>query len=151
MASQRFVRRGACAALLLAGCTTSATVAPSALAPGTATTVELTPEGQSAVASVFGQRVVALEGRVVGRADSVVRIAVTGVRRDNGVSESWPSDEVALPAGAVRSLRVRRLSVGRSVVAGGAAAVAMFLVGRNLGSGSGDSGSRPGEPGGTGK
>ena len=151
MASQRFVRRGACVALLLAGCTTTATVSPSALAPGTATTAELTPEGRSAVASTFGQRVVALEGRVVGRADSVVRIAVTGVRRDNGVTESWPSDEVRLPFGAVRSLRVRRLSVGRSVVAGGAAAVAMFLVGRNIGSNSGDGGGRPGEPGGTGK
>jgi hypothetical protein len=151
MPTQRFVRRGACTALLLAGCTTSASVPPSALAPGTATTAELTPAGQSAVAPMFGQRVVALEGRVVSRGDSLVRIAVTSVRRENGVSESWPSDQVTLPAGAVRSLRVRRLSVGRSVVLGGAAAVAMFLVGRNIGSSAGDETGRAGEPGGTGK
>jgi hypothetical protein len=120
-------------------------VPPGAVAPGAATTAELTPEGQTAVVAMFGQRVVALEGRVVNRADSTVRFAVTGVRRDNGVTESWPSDEVTLPIGAVRSLRVRRLSVGRSVVLGGAAAVAMFFVGRNLGGGTTDGG-RGGEP-----
>jgi hypothetical protein len=146
MAILRLVSRRAGAALLLAGCTTTASLPPSAVAPGTATTAELTPEGQSAVAPLFGARVVTLEGRVVGRADSVVRIAVTTVRRENGVSESWPADEIALPPGAVRALRVRRLSVGRSVVAGGAAAVAMFLVGRSIGSGSGNGGGRVGAP-----
>ncbi|AHG90189.1 hypothetical protein J421_2652 [Gemmatirosa kalamazoonensis] len=108
--------------------------------------VVLSPQGTSSLVTSLGPRATALEGRVVNRADSSITMIVRSVARSTGTQEDWPGDQLTLPLSAVQTMRVRKLSVGRTVAFSGIAAVAAFLIGNSLRGQSGSGGVRGGEP-----
>jgi hypothetical protein len=119
-------------AATLQGCYASVATPPSGPTPNGDVEVRLTPEGAGTLVSSLGPRAATLEGRLIDRTDTTLTMVVSRVARTTGTQEDWPSDRVTVPVGAVRSVIVRRLSVGRSVAFAAVGAAALFLVGRSL-------------------
>lgn len=117
--------------MLTTGCY-STIVAPPQSARGDVE-VALSDQGAVTMVPALGPRVAQIDGRVIASGDSALTLAVTRVRRLGGGDEAWPADRVALPLAAVRDVRIRRLSTSRTVAFSAASALALFLLGRQLG------------------
>jgi hypothetical protein len=120
------------AGCLTAGCYGYAPLVTPVPEPGTAIAATLTDSGSLALNRYLGPMVTEVRGRYVGSSEAGLQIAVSSVLFSGGAELDWAGETVTLPGGTVRSLQLRRLSMGRSAllaglgVAGVAATVAAF-------------------------
>ena len=119
----------------LTGCYSYARVGPgaSAPAPGEFVAAEITDQGRVALADSLGPSPSRVEGRLVSASDTAVTLAVTAVRSLGGDRATWAGERVTLRRTSVSQLTQRRLSVGRSVVAGAIAVGAVVALAIALG------------------
>jgi hypothetical protein len=149
------LRRHAAAALsaaalgLNAGCYSYAPVATAEAPPGKEIRVTLSEQGAAELARFLGPRAASLEGRVVTRSDSGVTLSVTTITRANGVEETWPGDQVAIPRAAVAAAQARRVARTRSLLLTAAIIAGGILVGAAIRTGE-DVNRGPTRPGGGG-
>ncbi len=117
---------------LTIGCYNYAPLATPTPAPGTFIAATLTDSASLAMTSYLGSGVTQVRGRYVGTSDAGIQIAVSSVVVGGGDELPWAREQVTLPPVAVRSIQLRSLATGRSVllagvgVAGVAATVAAF-------------------------
>src|SRR4051812_5589894 len=111
--------------------------------------VTLTDSGAVVLARQIGPFAEAVSGRVAADSANNVIVSMSGVRQRDGSETSWKGERVSIPLPLVSRVSERRFSRARTLLFGGAAAVALIAVRSALGgSGFGSSGS--GQSGGTG-
>lgn len=143
MLAHRQLRAGIAAASAIAttACQTYTRVPRAQLEPGGEVQVELTDRGAQQLAYQLGPRVALVEGRIRERDRTSVLVSVTQITRYGAQEESWPGDTIRLTDETAASMRVRRVSRGRSlllagaIVAGAALAAATGGAGSAVGSG----------------
>ena len=118
--------------------------------PGAEVRVQLTDAGTRDLAPALGGTYASLEGRLVSREDSALRVAVATVSGPRGPSRLWEGEQAVLvPAGAYQSMRQRVISRRKTgLLAGGAALAAALLISQVAGSGGEGGGAGGGAPGG---
>ena len=117
---------------LNAGCYAYTPVTTPRAAPGTEVRVTLAEQGAAELARLVGPRAASLEGRVVAGADGALTLAVTAITRTNGVEETWPGDQVAIPRSAVAVAQTRGVARARTLMLTAAIVAAGVLVGAAL-------------------
>lgn len=95
--------------------------------PGTRLVIELTDQGRIGMERQLGSEVAKVEGALVSRSDTSYVLGVATVVGLYGALSKWQGERVTLRADHVRRLSERRFSLGRTVMAAGAA-TAGFLV-----------------------
>lgn len=108
--------------------------------------LELTDAGSAALASQIGPRVESLDGIFEGAGSDSVTVRARRTVMRGGRELDWNNERVAVPVGAVSSLRVRRLSPRRTALAGAALAGGLagaYILGNRGGFGGG---APPGQP-----
>lgn len=138
----------AAVAQLVAGCYSQVPVRWDALPQNKEVEVALDVTRTASLAADLGPRAQQLEGRVAGRTDSTLTVAVTAITRTSGVAESWPGSEVVLPASAIERVTVRKLSAVRSAIVAAAIVGGGTLLGAAVGGPSSQPGGRNGGGGG---
>lgn len=138
------------AALVLASCYAKVpleTSAPSP-APGTRLIIELTDQGRIGMERQVGPAVASVEGALISRSDTAYVVGVSAVSGLYGAFAKWQGERVTLRAEYIRRMSERRFSMGRTVVAAGAAAAGflVFVVSRSLLGGGNDNGPGPDGP-----
>ena len=113
---------------------------PANTPPGLDVRVSLDPTAVASLEGALGPRASLLEGRLVGRTDSTVTVAVRAVTRIGGDEERWSGDPVAVPLRAVERVERRRFDVFRTALAAGGVVAAAVLAGRLAGEGEGGGG-----------
>ena len=121
------------AALLLAGCYTYQPLPAPVPESGTRVAARLTEEGSVELASLLGPEVTQVEGQVMGADSLALRLAILQVANRRGLEATWGGEEVQLPRTSVAVLSQRRLSIGGTVLLGGAAVGGLYFVYRLLG------------------
>ena len=118
--------------------------------PGAEVRVRLSDAGTRDLTPALGGAFASLEGRLVAREDSALRVAVATVSGPRGPSRPWEGEQAVLvPAGAYRAVQQRVLSRRRTgLLAGGAALAAALLISQVAGSGGEGGGASGGAPGG---
>jgi hypothetical protein len=86
---------------------------------GTYLGVTLTDAGSDDLARYLGPNVFLVRGRYLGPSDKGFLLSVTGVETKRGIALPWEGETVTLPADAIASLEVRRLSKGKSLLLAG--------------------------------
>ena len=133
------------------GCYTYPARPATEVAPPAVVSVDITDAGRVELSDQMGTEVKRIDGQVVQRSDSAIRLMVTEVSFLNGTSNKWQGQEVTLRPLDVKSLQQRTYSRQRTVLAtialGGLIALAIVTKGFT-GLFSGDPGSDrpPGEP-----
>jgi hypothetical protein len=115
-------------------------------APNPRVEVLVTDRGRVELAPQLGQGVLSFEGIIETHKDSSYVLRVAEVTYINRQTNTWGGEAITVNDGAIRDIRVRRLSRGRTfaVVLGAVGAALAFVVTRSvLGGGSSD-----GAPGG---
>ena len=112
----RGAARAAAAASLAAaaGCFNYVQVPSADARLGTEVRVALAERGVADLTRFVGPRASTLDGRLVARSDTALTLAVTAITRTTGVEETWPGDQVVVPATAVASVQTRRVSRSRT-------------------------------------
>lgn len=130
-------------ALFGTGCFTYKQVPTTSVQVGTSVKVTLTDAGTKSVEPAVGPYVLSFEGVVRGSDASQLSVALETVsRRDAGPSQ-WNGELVSIAPGDIRELQEKKLSKGRSwmaggvFIAGGTAVIA--AIAKALGSSSGSS------------
>ena len=102
--------------------------------PGMRVALDINDAGRVALAGGVGPGAERVEGRLVSRSDSLLRLRVTGVRYREGTTARWNGEELAVRAEHVTSTRERRLSRGRTLAfaAAGAAAILVLALTTNF-------------------
>ena len=111
--------------------------------------VLVTDRGRVELAPQLGPGVLSFEGILEQRKDSSYTVHVAEVTYLNRQTNQWSGESITVANSAVRDVRVRRLSRGRTfaVVAAAVGAGVVFVITRSvLGSGSGGDGSTPPPP-----
>ena len=116
--------------------------------PGAEVRVQLTDTGTRELEGALGGPVASLEGRLLAREDSALRVAVASVSGQRGPSRPWAGEQAVLvPAAAYQTVRQRVLSRRRTgLLAGGAALAAALLISQVAGSGGDGGGASGGAP-----
>ncbi|CAA9306565.1 MAG: hypothetical protein AVDCRST_MAG11-1201 [uncultured Gemmatimonadaceae bacterium] len=136
-------------ATTLAGCYTYAPVGGTAPSPGAQVSAEITDVGRVALADSLGPSPARVEGRLVSATDSSITLAVSGVQPLRGDRTPWAGERVTLRRTAFDRLTERRLSRGRSLIAGAialGAAVALAVTLGIVADGNGETGERTTPP-----
>ena len=136
---------------MLTGCFQYRAAPPGAVvSAGEPVRVELTDVGRVAVAPMAGEGIDQIDGIVESFAPDALSLRVTAVRR-RSESETWTKERLQVASKDIRSMSVKKFSVGRTAVLVGAVVVAATTVqiGRSDGffgggrrSGDGSSGTR---------
>ncbi len=106
-------------ALLASGCYTYRDVSPStSLANDTIVRVELTDAGTQHVTQAIGSQVLLVEGALQRNGNDGIALRVTSLRRRGENETRWTGDLLQLNREDVRYMSERKLSKGRSVIAG---------------------------------
>lgn len=84
--------------------------------PGSYIAATLTDQGATDLARYLGPNVYAVRGRYLGASDEGISLAVSSVELQRGDDVGWAGETITLPPGAVRSLDVRRLAKGRTLL-----------------------------------
>jgi hypothetical protein len=85
---------------------------------GTRISADLTDYGADTLARYVGPGVASLRGDVLAHEDGDVVLAVTSVTDRFGREQFWRGERVRVPRPAVRIVRERRFSVGRTLMLG---------------------------------
>ena len=126
------------AVLLLAcltACYTYAPAAPTARG-GQHVQVFLNDRGRSELGRAVGAGTRSITGNVTMAGDSALTLSVTSTRSIDGTEYPWTGERVSVPLALLDSVRVQRVSVGRSalVAAGFVAAIAAIHAAFGVGS-----------------
>lgn len=124
--------------LLLCACyvTTPVAMAP---APeiGTKLHVQLTDAGSASLAQYLGPNVFYVDGRLQGRSDTSMALAVSGLTFRSGDEQYWKGENVSLPQSAIATIQVKKVSWWRSGVLAGGVIAAVASIGLIAGTSSG--------------
>jgi hypothetical protein len=106
----------------------------SSSAPNPRVEVLVTDRGRLELLPQLGQGVLSFEGTLDGRQDSSYVVHVAEVTYINRQTNRWSGEAITVSQAAVRDMRVRRLSRGRTfaVIAGSVGAGLIFVVTRGL-------------------
>jgi hypothetical protein len=114
----------------MTGCYTYIRRPISEAAPKAQVSAEITDAGRIALGEQVGSEVARIDGEIVQRTDSALRVTVSEIRYLNGTSNQWQGQEVTLRPQDVKSLTQRTYSRQRSMLAavalGGLAALAIL-------------------------
>jgi hypothetical protein len=120
------------------------------VAPPAVVAAHISDAGRVALSEPLGSGVSRIDGQVVGKADSGIRLMVTEVRFMNGLANKWQGQELTLRPLDVTSVSQRTFSRQRTVAAmviGAVAAAALVTVGiTGIFSGATGDGKLPGDP-----
>jgi hypothetical protein len=101
-----------------------------AVTPGQAVRVTLTPSGAAALASSIGPGATSLDGRVLQRTDAELTLALTQIARGPDEPEQFLQNEpLTLPLTTAGTFAVRSLDKPRTVLAAGGI-VALVIAGK---------------------
>jgi hypothetical protein len=126
---------GAVACCLACQSYTAATVAT--VNPGNDIRIALTDQGTTTLATALGPHAVGLDGTVVTRDSTGIRLTVQQVRREDGTSMLLHGEPLRIPADAVATLEIKHLDVIRSVLLAGAVATGAALAANSAGGATG--------------
>lgn len=121
-------------------------LAPGADIPnGTQVALDITDAGRVALGGSIGPEIAQIEGRLQSKENNEYTIAVSSVHLLRGGEQVWKGERINVRTDFVARAYERRLSPGRTVVAGSVGAgVVLFLVTRAIvGAGLGDEGRLP--------
>lgn len=118
---------GFTAVCLTAGCYNYHPLATPRPEPGSYIAATLTDQGATDLARYLGPSVYAVRGRYIGASDEGLSLAVSSVELQRGDDVGWAGETITLPPGAVRSLDVRRLAKGRTLLLASAGAGSLVL------------------------
>ena len=118
---------GFTALCLTAGCYNYHSLATPSPEPGSYIAATLTDQGATDLARYLGPNVYAVRGRYLGASDQGISLAVSSVELQRGDDVGWAGETITLPPGAVRSLDVRRLAKGRTLLLASAGAGGLVL------------------------
>ncbi len=99
------------------GCYTYPARAASEVNPPALVSVDVTDAGRVGLSDQMGTEVKRIEGQVVQRSDSALRLMVTEVRFLNGTSNKWQGQEVTIRPMDVKALSQRTYSRQRTMLA----------------------------------
>lgn len=99
------------------GCYTYPARAASEVNPPALVSVDVTDAGRVGLSDQMGTEVKRIEGQVVQRSDSALRLMVTEVSFLNGTSNKWQGQEVTIRPLDVKSLSQRTYSRQRTMLA----------------------------------
>ena len=105
------------------GCYSYAVRPVSEISPNSTITADINDVGRVALGDRVGPEVMQVEGKVVQRSDTSVRLLVTQVTYLNGNTEEWQGQEVGLRVQDVKSVTQRTFSRSRTALLIGAIAV----------------------------
>lgn len=131
----------AATALWTSGCYSYLPTSGLDVSPNATVSADISDVGRVALAERVGAEVASIEGSVVARPDTSVRIVVSEVRYLNGLSNQWQGQEVSLRPQDVKLLSQRTFSRSRTTIMIGAviAGALLTILGLNfLGITSGD-------------
>lgn len=117
--------------------------------PGLVVEVTLNDHGRVTLAENIGPEVWRVEGSVASVGDSSFTLLVGRITGLDRTTSKWGGEEVTIPMSAVRELRERHFSTGRTVLLAGsvtAGLVGLIASSSIVGSSSGDGGGNPGPP-----
>jgi hypothetical protein len=119
MSAYRFVAALGIASVLASstGCYTYPARAASEVNPPALVTVDVTDAGRLGLAEQMGSEVKRIEGEVVQRSDSALRLMVTEVSFLNGTSNKWQGQEVTIRPLDVKAISQRTYSQQRTMLA----------------------------------
>lgn len=119
VAGYRFLAAAGIASVLASstGCYTYPARATSEVTPPALVTVDVTDVGRVELSDQMGTEVKRIEGQVVQRSDSALRLMVTEVSFLNGTSNKWQGQEVTIRPIDVKSLSQRTYSRQRTLLA----------------------------------
>ena len=89
------------------------------------------------MAPMVGPRISAIDGRVVSSADTAIVLSVQAVMAQGGRSMAWSQERLAIPRGAVSSVRTRTLDRKRTWLIAGLSVVGVIALGDVFGLGTG--------------
>ena len=116
--------------LLSTGCYNDLPLADPSPVAGTQVTAQLTKDGSTELARMLGPDARSVRGRVLATTDDQVVLAVSLVQGKGDEQTVWKGEQVSLPRTAVAWLWQRKLSLGRSLLAGGAFLGALIAAGK---------------------
>ncbi len=99
------------------GCYTYPARTPAEVNPPALVSVDVTDAGRVGLSDQMGTEVKRIEGQVVQRSDSALRLMVTEVSFLNGTSNKWQGQEVTIRPLDVKALSQRTYSRQRTVLA----------------------------------
>jgi hypothetical protein len=112
---------------------------PAAVPVGAEVAAEITDQGRVALADSLGPSPDRVEGRLITAGDSSITLAVSAVSALRGDRTKWTGERITLPRSSYSRLAQRRLSKGRTALAGLIVAAAVVALAATLGiTGSGD-------------
>lgn len=119
MSAYRFLAALGIASVLVSstGCYTYPARTASDVNPPALVTVDITDAGRVELSDQMGTEVKRIEGQVVQRSDSAIRLMVTEVSFLNGTSNKWQGQEVTIRPLDVKTLSQRTYSRQRTVLA----------------------------------
>ena len=119
VAGYRFLAAAGVASVLASstGCYTYPARAASEVNPPALVSVDVTDAGRVELTDQMGTEVKRIEGQVVQRSDSALRLMVTEVSFLNGTSNKWQGQEVTIRPIDVKALSQRTYSRQRTMVA----------------------------------
>jgi hypothetical protein len=112
------------------GCYNDLPLADPSPVVGTQVTAQLTKDGSAELARTLGPDTRSVRGRVLATSEDQVVLAVSLVHGKNDEQTVWKGEQVALPRTAVAWLWERKLSLERSLLAGGAFLGALIAAGK---------------------
>lgn len=134
----------------LSGCYSFVPTPVTEAVPRTVVAAEISDTGRVALAQQAGPEVARIEGQLVERSDSALRITVAEVRYLNGIANKWQGQDVMLRPQDVKLISQRTLSRRRTAIAAallGGLVVGAFFNKNFTGLFSGDPNrDKPGEP-----
>jgi len=107
------------------GCYSYAVRPVSEISPNASVTADINDAGRVALGERVGPEVMQLEGKVVQRSDTSVRLLVSHVTYLNGTTEEWQGQEVGLRVQDVKTVTQRTFSRSRTALLIGAMAVGL--------------------------
>lgn len=131
----------AATAVSLSGCYIYLPKSTADVPPNAIVSASITDAGRVALGERVGPEVASIDGRVVQKSDTSVRLMVSQVRYLSGLSDQWQGQEVSLRPQDVKSLTQRTFSRSRTamMIAGVAAGLVLSVLTLNfLGLTSGD-------------
>ena len=119
MGAYRFLAALGIASVLVssAGCYTYPPRTTSEVNPPALVAVDITDAGRVELSDQMGTEVKRIEGQVVQRSDSAIRLMVTEVSFLNGTSNKWQGQEVTIRPLDVKTLSQRTYSRQRTMIA----------------------------------
>lgn len=118
----------------VAGCHVYKVADVASVQPGTAVVASISDRGRVDLNGALGTSPATVEGKLTGRTDSTLVLAVTQITSISGERTTWTGDVVTLRLSNVAGVQTKRVDRGRSAVAimAGVAAVAAVVAGVSI-------------------